>query len=127
MQAARIIDDWEPALPSGTRVLIVEDQLLVAHTVSDMVETLGGIPEVAGTVEEGLDACARGEFDVALLDLDLNGCSAAPVAAALSAAEKPFLITTGRGRRIAGFDGVKVLRKPYPFDQLAQDLALALR
>ena len=116
-------------LPEGTRVLIVEDQPFVAFAATDMIEMLGGIvTEVAGSVEEGLDACARGDFEVALLDIDLDGRSSAPIAAALAAAAKPFLLTTGfDGRRIPGFEHVPLLVKPYIQSQLGRGLAALLQ
>ncbi len=115
-------------LPAGTRVLIVEDQPFVAFAATDMIEELGAIvTEVAGSVEEGLAACARGDFDVALLDIDLDGRSSAPVAAALAAGGKPFLLTTGfDGRRIQGFENVPLLVKPYIQSQLGRGLAALL-
>jgi DNA-binding LytR/AlgR family response regulator len=89
---------------------------------------LGGIvTEVASSVEEGLDACARRDFDVALLDIDLDGRSSAPIAEALAAAGKPFLLTTGfDGRRISGFETVPLLVKPYIQSQLGRGLAALL-
>ena len=49
----------------GTRILIVEDQPFVAFAATDMIEGLGGIVvEVAATVEQGIEACARGEFEM---------------------------------------------------------------
>jgi CheY-like chemotaxis protein len=116
------------SLPEGTRVLIVEDQPFVAFAATDMIEVLGGIvTEVAGSVEEGLEACARSDFDVALLDIDLDGRSSAPIAQALAAAGKPFLLTTGfDGRRIPGFENVPLLVKPYIQSQLGRGLAALL-
>lgn len=116
------------SLPAGTRVLIVEDQPFVAFAATDMIEVLGGIvTEVAASVEEGLQACARRDFDVALLDIDLDGRSSAPIAAALASAGKPFLLTTGfDGRRIPGFETVPLLVKPYIQSQLGRGLAALL-
>lgn len=115
-------------LPLGTRVLIVEDQPFVAFAATDMIEGLGGIvAEVAATVEDGIEACARGNFDIALLDIDLDGRSSAPIALALAASDKPFLLTTGfDGRRIPGFENVPLLVKPYIQSQLGRGLAALL-
>ena len=115
-------------LPMGTRVLIVEDQPFVAFAATDMIEGLGGIvSEVAATVEEGLAACGLGEFGVALLDIDLDGRSSAPIAAALAQAGKPFMLTTGfDGRRIPGFETAPLLVKPYIQAQLGRGLAALL-
>jgi CheY-like chemotaxis protein len=116
------------ALPAGTRVLIIEDQPFVAFAATDMIEELGAtVTEVAASVEEGLDACARGDFQIALLDIDLDGRSSAPIAVALAAAGKPFLLTTGfDGRKIPGFETVPLLVKPYIQSQLGRALAALL-
>lgn len=115
-------------IPMGTRILIVEDQPFVAFAATDMIEGLGGIVvEVAATVEQGIEACARGEFEIALLDIDLDGRSSAPIAAALAAGGKPFLLTTGfDGRKIEGFENVPLLVKPYIQSQLGRGLAALL-
>jgi hypothetical protein len=57
---------------SGIRVLIVEDEALVAATLSDAVENVGGeIVSVARTVSETRELIRRLTFDVAVLDLHL--------------------------------------------------------
>ena len=117
------IDRTPVQLPAGTRVLIVEDQPLVALAASDMVANLGGaVAFSAATVAEALDAIAPGRFTVALLDLDLDGCPSDPVARALSQAHTPFVITTGHIRTIAGFEYAPVLMKPYLTSQLGRAL-----
>jgi CheY-like chemotaxis protein len=113
---------------AGIRVLIVEDQPFVAFAATDMIEELGAIVvEVSASVEEGLIACARGDFQIVLLDIDLDGRSSAPIAAALAAAGKPFLLTTGfDGRKIPGFETAPLLVKPYIQSQLGRGLAALL-
>jgi CheY-like chemotaxis protein len=111
-------------LPPGTRVLIVEDQPFVALAVADMVGSLGGeVADAPGTVDQALEAVARNDFTVALLDIDLDGQTSDPVAAAIAAAGKPFLVTTGfSGRTIAGFEDAPLLMKPYLPSQLGRGL-----
>ena len=105
----------EERLPPGTRVLIVEDNPLVAFAAGDMVEAIGGIAiAVEHDVEGALAACERGGFHVALLDMDLEGRSSSPVAAALACLRVPFIVTTGNGpHELPGFDDVPLLAKPY--------------
>jgi CheY-like chemotaxis protein len=112
-------------LPEGTRVLIVEDQPFVALAVSDMVVALGGeVADAVATIEEALNAVARNDFAVALLDIDLDGRPSLPVATAIAAAGKPFLITTGfSGRQLEGFETAPFLLKPYLPSQLGRCLA----
>jgi CheY-like chemotaxis protein len=127
---ARRADARRPAgsgvtVPPGTRVLIVEDETIIAMTAEDMVDMLGGV--VAATVTNVRDAVAAVSavtFDVAMLDINLNGEMSLPVAEALRAAGRPFLFTTGYGS--AGVDpdflGAEVVKKPY----LLRDLEAAL-
>ena len=57
---------------SGIRVLIVEDEALVAATLSDAVENAGGeVVSVSHTVSEARELIRRLTFDVAVLDLHL--------------------------------------------------------
>ncbi|QLC24140.1 response regulator [Parasphingopyxis algicola] len=79
------------------RILIVEDEALIAMMLEDFVETLGH--EVAGIVdslEAGLAAVADIDFDLAMLDVNLRERKASwPIADALDEAGKPFLFTSG--------------------------------
>jgi CheY-like chemotaxis protein len=111
-------------LPIGTCVLVVEDQPFVALATADMVMALGGeVSATVATVEEALAAIARKNFTLAMLDIDLAGRSSDAVAAAIAAAGKPFLVTTGFiGRTIAGFETAPQLHKPYLQCQLAREL-----
>lgn len=86
-------------LPIGTRVLIIEDEAIVAMTVEAMVGALGGrVTATVGTVQEALSECLIPEFDIALLDLNLHGKSSLSVATALLARGIPFIVTTGDSR-----------------------------
>lgn len=110
---------------AGTRILIVEDEPIIAMTAEDLVEEMGCI--VAGsaaTLAEASRMAAAGGFDMAMLDINLNGETSLPVAAALHAAGLPFVFTTGYGSGGPGdaFAGVEVVKKPYR----AADLAAAL-
>lgn len=83
---------------SGKAVLIVEDQMLNALAVQDMVSNLGcRVAGLAVNLNQALDLAENGAFDLALLDINLNGESSYPVARALVARRIPFLFTTGMG------------------------------
>ena len=108
------------------RVLIVEDELMVAMLVEAMVEDLGH--EVVGpamTLDRALQLAREGQFDCAILDMNLgDGVMSTPVAAALAARGIPFLFATGYDSKgaVGPFDAA-VLRKPF----LAAELDRALR
>ena len=113
----------------GVRVLIVEDAVLLALELeAGLTEAGAQVVGVAGDLEEarrlvGLD------FDVAVLDANLNGHSVMPIAHTLAARGTPFIIATGyRDADLAanGFDA-PVVRKPYNVRQIATALTAALR
>ena len=78
------------------RVLIVEDESLIAMMLEDFLDSLGH--SLAGTCETVPDALARveeGGFDVAILDVNLNGQRVWPVADRLAAKGIPYVLATG--------------------------------
>jgi len=108
--------------PTGLRILLVEDEAVIAMTAEDMIEELGCVVSgQAATVKEALDHVQRDNFDLALLDINLNGIMSTPVAHALRAAGKQFIFTTGDG--ISGSDisfaDVPVVTKPYTLFSLS--------
>ncbi|WP_294395247.1 response regulator [uncultured Sphingomonas sp.] len=77
-------------------VLIVEDEPLIAMMIEDLIDILDH--KVAGTtdaVAEALPLVERGDFDVAILDVNLRDGPSWPIADALSGKGKPFVIATG--------------------------------
>jgi CheY-like chemotaxis protein len=112
----------------GKRILIVEDEFLIAMTASDMLGELGAvIVGPAATVNEALELARAENIDAALLDLNLYGHSSAIVAEALEARGIPIVFATGYERG-AGKDaaGRRVLGKPYTQEKLAMQLRCAL-
>ena len=78
------------------RILIVEDEPLIAMMLEDFLETLGH--EVAGTCEsvaEALEWVEKGGFDVAILDVNLKGERIWPVADRLREMGIPYILATG--------------------------------
>jgi len=114
-----------------SRVLIVEDEALVAMLLEDMLIDAGYV--VAGTVsaiQQALEfvADAPEDFDVAILDVNLRGKPIFPVAEALVAAGKPFVFATGYG---AGslpetWRNRPTLQKPFGAGDVERVLATAL-
>ena len=81
----------------GKIVFIVEDDVLSALTMRDFVEGLGC--EVVGharTVDEALALAAHSEFDIALLDIELDGETSYALAQWLAVRDVPFVFTTGK-------------------------------
>ena len=94
----------EPSGPvgplSGTRVLLVEDETLVAMLLEDMIGDLGGaVVGSASRVGRALDLVREqgDEIDLAVLDVNLGGEDAFPVASLLAERGVPFVFSTGYG------------------------------
>src|SRR5215472_3420248 len=83
----------------GVRVLVVEDEFLIATLIEEMLQAAGcvvsgPIPRVA----EALEAVEHDGYDAAILDINLGGVRVDPVADALSRRDVPFLFVSGYGR-----------------------------
>lgn len=81
------IDDKAPASkPARRRVLVVEDEYLVAMLVEEMLDGLVyEVAQVAATLEAAMNAANNSSVDVAVLDVNLSGKHSGPVAEALAA------------------------------------------
>ena len=84
----------------GLRMLVVEDEALVAMLVEDILTDLGCVVvHVAGTLEDGLAAAriSAPSIDGAILDINLGGSKVFPIADVLEAHGVKFLFATGYG------------------------------
>jgi CheY-like chemotaxis protein len=103
------------------RVLVVEDEMMVAMLVEDMLTDLGyEVVTVASGMNSAIEHAERTEFDLAILDLNLNGEKSYPVAEALRTRNVPFLFATGYGEGALpeNFRDVPTLQKPFVSGQL---------
>jgi len=102
-------------------ILIVEDEPLIAMMLEDFILSLGH--EVSGncdSVVAALREIEKGEFDLAILDVNLKGESVWPVASALRDKGTPFVLATGGhvDPPPAEFAGVPMIEKPYTIDRV---------
>ncbi len=114
----------------GLRVLLVEDEAIIAMTAEDMLEELGcTIAATASNLEEAFASVEGEAFEVALLDINLNGQQSLPVAARLRAKGRPFVFTTGYGAAGSGADyaDVPLVTKPYQIADLEAAIRQALK
>jgi CheY-like chemotaxis protein len=82
------------------RILVAEDEILVAMLVEEMLQELGcEIVATVSSVAEATAAVRRNNLDAALLDGNLNGENSSPVADELLSHAVPFLLVTGYGGR----------------------------
>ena len=102
---------------SGRRVLVVEDETMVAWLLEDMLADLGcAVVGPAAYVNQALAMLDAEALDAAVLDL--NGQKSYPVADALAARGVPFVFSTGYNKDSLpnSYQSFPVLQKP--FDQL---------
>jgi CheY-like chemotaxis protein len=112
-------------LLEGKRILVLEDEPLVAMLLEEMLLDLGC--EVVGpaySLEQGERLAAEAELDAAVLDVNVNGEMSDPVANALKARGVPFALATGYGLSapMAAGGRIPVLQKPYPAGKLEATL-----
>ncbi len=103
-----------------SHVLIVEDELLVALMIEEMVQTDGyAVSGVAYTFAMAQQALIKRNFDVVLLDLDIGGQFHPEIADLLLAASVPFAFVTGYDYVVEPrHECVPVLQKPFNASQL---------
>jgi CheY-like chemotaxis protein len=117
------------AAPKGTRVLVVEDELMIRMLLEDMLDELGyTIAAQAARIDEALDAAKNAAFDIAILDVNLDGQTIVPVAEALDARGMPFVFATGYGDvgLPEAYRNRPMLKKPFQMDGLGRMLEIAL-
>jgi PAS domain S-box-containing protein len=100
----------------GKRILIVEDEPLVAMELESNLTAAGcEVIGPAGTLEQAKSLVAQREFDAALVDVNLAGRAVDEIAAALTQKNCPFAFVTGYGREALprGFQDAVLLGKPF--------------
>lgn len=107
------------------KLLIVEDEPIIAMMLTDMLDLLGhDIAGHADTLDSAHLLIEAGGFDAAILDVHLAGLPVWPVAERLRAEGCPFVLATGAGRNDlpAEFQDCPVLAKPYDMPGVAKVL-----
>lgn len=81
------------------RVLIVDDEPFISMEIEEAVKAGGfAIAAVVHTLESAVEAVGQRQCDLAVIDANLRGESAAPLALALQAAGIPFVVVSGYAR-----------------------------
>jgi CheY-like chemotaxis protein len=112
------------------RILVVEDEFLIAANLVDALESAGSI--VLGPVASVDAAISKIEselhIDAAVLDLNLGGVLAFPVADLLVARKIPFIFTSGYEDSTlkTRYSQVKSCLKPYQFHAMEEALVEAM-
>mgnify|MGYP006204732875 CR=1 FL=1 len=110
------------------KILLVEDEVLIAEMVVDMLTALGAtVIGPATSLDAGLSLAGSESIDAAVLDINLRGERIDPIAALLAARGIPVLFATGYGTAAGVVRGdAPVIDKPYTQERLAAGLAHAM-
>ncbi len=112
------------------RILIVEDEYLIAMSLQDALETAGSV--VVGpvsSVEKAIKTIdSEPHLDAAVLDVNLGGVLAYPVADLLIARKIPFVFTSGYEDNVlrSRYAQIKNCPKPYLFRAMEDALVEAM-
>lgn len=118
------------AVLTGLSVLLVEDEYLIALDAEQMLRDLGaGEVEIVSTFDSAKKYTQEGDFDLAVLDVNINGELSFPIAEILKDRSIPVVFASGyalRERPMAGFEGGVCVNKPYSVEGLRKALSTVL-
>ena len=99
----------------GRRILVVEDEFLVAAMLQQFLEDHGvTVIGPAYNIDDALALAKDATFDAAILDVNVRGIRIDPVAASLSERRISFALATGYGKEVvAAWADAPLLAKPY--------------
>ncbi len=117
-------------MKTSLRILVVEDEMMVAMLIEDMLEVLGH--EVVGPahrVDSGLELAEREQLDLAVLDVDLAGAKSFPIPDRLLSRDVPFTFATGYGASGVGerYPRASVIAKPFTLAALSDAFSRGAR
>jgi DNA-binding response OmpR family regulator len=120
---------WMNSPFSGRKVLVVEDEMLVAWLLGDMLADLGcAVIGPAASINQALAMIDAEAIDAAVLDVNLNGQMSYPIADVLAARGVPFLFSTGyaKDRLPEGYRMFPMMQKPFHRSELQDRLSQLL-
>jgi CheY-like chemotaxis protein len=106
---------------ANLRILIVEDETMIAILIQESLEELGcEIVALAQRLPSALDAARTKSFDCAILDVNLAGKPVYPVAEILDSRDIPYIFVTGYSAPQVDkrFRAHRILQKPVRFADL---------
>lgn len=116
-------------MPRGN-VFLVEDEVMIRMMVADMLEELGfRVVAEAGEIGEAIRLVQSTDFDLAILDVNVNGKVISPVADLIKARNRPFIFATGYGSSGLPEDyrDRPALQKPFQLETLGKMIDSALK
>jgi DNA-binding response OmpR family regulator len=117
--------------PGPIRIMLAEDEALLALDVQDALEAAGFVVvAIANRVADAVALVAAESFDVAILDVNLDGVQIWPAADMLRQRRIPFILLTGllsSAEVPASCAGVPRLSKPVHYPTLIETIAGLLK
>jgi CheY-like chemotaxis protein len=116
--------------PPGGSVFLVEDEVMIRMMVADMLEELGySVAAEAGEINEAMRLAQSAVFDLAILDVNVNGKVISPVADLIRARNLPFIFATGYGSSglPEEYRDRPALQKPFQLESLSRMIDTALK
>jgi CheY-like chemotaxis protein len=116
--------------PKGGSVFLVEDEVMIRMMVADMLDELGySIAAEAGEINEAIRLAQSTDFDIAILDVNVNGKVISPVASVIEARNRPFIFATGYGAQglPEEYRNRPALQKPFQMETLAKMITSTLK
>lgn len=118
------------AIGAGRRLLIIDDEYLVASHLEMVLEDMGfAIVGPVATIQDAMAAMDSEKLDAVMLDANLDGVSSAPIAAELVRRAVPFVVVTGYGHlelASAELNAAPRVHKPFTAASLAVALTGAI-
>ena len=113
---------------SGSKILIIEDEFLVAFDLEDTVTEAGATASIVHDVSNALAAISASEFAAAVVDCNLNDQSIEPVLEALVEKHIPFVFHSGSPsmERFSNWPACDVVSKPATPERIKQAVTRAL-
>lgn len=115
---------------AGISILLLEDEYMIALDAEQSLRDFGAERvEIASTLREAEELAATVRFDVALLDVNINGQMSFPLAKSLQERGVPVVFATGyelKGREALPTEVGIVIGKPYTKERLKDALSSAL-
>lgn len=111
-------------------VLLVEDEVMIRMMVADMLEEIGYIIAAeSGDIDDAVRLVQTTDFDIAILDVNVNGKVITPVAEAVQLRGLPFIFATGYGAQglPEKFRDRPALQKPFQIETLARTIEATLK
>jgi len=112
----------------GHSILVVDDEPLIALGVTDALSDAGAEVVTAHDLEAALEAAVNGGVSAAILDVQIGTSDCAPICAALSSQQVPFMFFTGSDNHdlLRAWASVPTLAKPTGEAELVANVAALL-